>query len=137
MTTIWQWLTVLENRYSSNIAFRYVEKDVVKSITYAEFVEDVKCCASWICLNFEKKKRINFSKKIGFKIRIRLGFLKKTQMLNASQFQLGRGVICVLSIFSKPCLKSINVKSAWQDTHVSPKQLFILLHSTNVYRLRV
>ena len=60
MTTILQWLTVLEKRHASNIAFRYVENGDVKTVSYTEFVADVKSFASWIRAEFETYEGVHF-----------------------------------------------------------------------------
>lgn len=60
MTTILQWMTVLESKYSSNTAFRYVEENAVRAVSYADFVADVKRFASWIRTGFEKHEGVHF-----------------------------------------------------------------------------
>ncbi len=51
--TIVQWITTLENNYSSNIAFRYVKGDAVREVNYAEYVTDIKRFASWLRVTFQ------------------------------------------------------------------------------------
>lgn len=60
MTTILQWITTLESKYSMNIAFRYVEVSEVKSVSYITFVTDIKRFASWIRTNFKEYEGVHF-----------------------------------------------------------------------------
>ena len=89
MTTIVQWLTVLENRDSSNAAFRYVEADKVKSVSYGEFVADVKQFASWIRTDFEKYEGVHFG------VLARTGYAYAVSMLG---ILLAKGVAVPLNI---------------------------------------
>ena len=58
--TILQWLQHIECSYSGTTAFHYICNDEVKSVSYVEFVADVKRFASWIRINFQECEGIHF-----------------------------------------------------------------------------
>ena len=60
MTTILQWMDMLENKYPSLDAFRYVEDNEVKGVSYKAFVEDIKRFASWLYTEFETQEGVHF-----------------------------------------------------------------------------
>lgn len=54
VSSVVQWLNFLDEKYKDNIAFQYYDEEVVKQVSYAQFVRDVKKFVAYLNMKYER-----------------------------------------------------------------------------------
>lgn len=60
LSSVFQWLKFIDENYKDNIAFQYYEDEMVKQISYEQFVRDVKRFVSYLNMKYESIDGMHF-----------------------------------------------------------------------------